>query len=227
MYIKLDEQMQLTVTVREPLYRGDNLNRKLLYLAPMQIGEIDLASATLYLSYIRADGVADIICLERSEEQYNENYYQYTVPVTCKLSKYPGVVCTWISIYAGSAECPKISKSSECVLQIQDSKNMDDYLCDHQLTAIYQAQKKLDETSERMDSDMNILSEKVDEKADNLLYNDETRELQLKSGEELVGDKVIVPADRYAKDIADAIEDEWSGMDEPDGTTDGENWESM
>ena len=104
---------------------------------------------------------------------------------------------------------------------------MDDYLCDHQLTAIYQAQKKLDETSERMDSDMNILSEKVDEKADNLLYNDETRELQLKSGEELVGDKVIVPADRYEKDIADAIEDEWSGMDEPDGTTDGENWESM
>ena len=141
MYIKLDEQMQLTVTVREPLYRGDNLNRKLIYLTPMQIGEIDLASATLYLSYIRADGVADIICLERSEEQYNENYYQYTVPVTCKLSKYPGVVCTWISIYAGSAECPKISKSSECVLQIQDSKNMDDYLCDHQLTAIYQAQK--------------------------------------------------------------------------------------
>ena len=73
MYIKLDEQMQLTVTVREPLYRGDNLNRKLIYLAPMQIGEIDLASAALYLSYIRADGVADIVCLERGDEQYNEN----------------------------------------------------------------------------------------------------------------------------------------------------------
>ena len=77
MYIKLDENMDLVITVNDPIYRGDNLNRKIIYLIPPVIGEVDVLTAELYLSYIRADGVADVVILERMEEKYNENYYQY------------------------------------------------------------------------------------------------------------------------------------------------------
>lgn len=59
-YIKLDDSMNLVITVNEPIYRGDNLNQKIIYLIPLQVGEIDMLTATPYLSYIRADGVADI-----------------------------------------------------------------------------------------------------------------------------------------------------------------------
>ena len=87
---------------------------------------------------MRADGVADVVVLDRSETPYNESYFQYTFPITCKLSKYPGEVCTWIQIYSGTPSNPVIAKTGECMLQVQESKNMDDYLCDHQMTALYQ-----------------------------------------------------------------------------------------
>lgn len=145
-YIKLDENMDLVTTVREPLFRGDNLNRKLVYLIPLTVGDIDMLTAYVYLNYIRADGEPDVVVLERMEEKYNESYYQYTFPVTCKLTKYPGEVCTWMQIYTGTPSNPTIQKTGECMLQIQDSKNMDDYLCDHQVSAIYALQKQVEET---------------------------------------------------------------------------------
>ena len=36
-YIKLDESMNLVMTVNEPIYRGDNLNQKIVYLIPLQV----------------------------------------------------------------------------------------------------------------------------------------------------------------------------------------------
>ncbi|MBQ8619050.1 MAG: hypothetical protein IJ418_16260 [Clostridia bacterium] len=144
-YIKLEDDMSLVITVREPIYRGDNLNQKIRYLLPAKVGDIDILTAYVYLNYIRADGVADVVILERMDEMYNESYYQYAFPVTCKLSKYPGEICTWMQIYTGSLSNPMIAKSSECILQVEDSKNMDDYLCDHQVTAIFQLQKQMEE----------------------------------------------------------------------------------
>lgn len=143
-YIKLEDDMRLVITVRESLYRGDNLNQKIRYLVPKMIGDIDIATAYVYLNYVRADGVADVVILERMEEMYNESYYQFQFPVTCKLTKYPGEVCTWMQIYTGTPSNPTISKSGECMLQILESKNMDDYLCDHQVTAIYQLHKQIE-----------------------------------------------------------------------------------
>lgn len=37
-YIKLDDSMNLVITVNEPIYRGDNLNQKIIYLIPLQVG---------------------------------------------------------------------------------------------------------------------------------------------------------------------------------------------
>lgn len=143
-YIKLEEDMSLVITMKESLYRGDHLNQKIRYLIPLTVGEIDMATASVYLNFIRADGAADVVILERMEESYNESYYQYTFPVNCKLTRFPGEVCTWIQILTGTPSNPTVSKSGECVLQIQDSKNMDDYLCDHQVTALYQLQKQIE-----------------------------------------------------------------------------------
>lgn len=41
LYIKLDDSMNLMVTVNEPIYRGDNLNRKIIYLIPCYVGDFD------------------------------------------------------------------------------------------------------------------------------------------------------------------------------------------
>lgn len=117
-YIKLDSGMNLVVTSREPLYRGDHLSQKLTFLIPTKIGDLDMASATLYLSYIRADGTADIDLLKRGEELYNESYYQFTMPVTSKLTRYAGPVTTFLTIYSGAYNRPRIAKSGECILHM-------------------------------------------------------------------------------------------------------------
>lgn len=144
-YIKLNENMDLVTTVYEPIYRGDNLNQKIIFLLPPTVGEIELDTASVYLSYIRSDGAADVVLLERGETMYREAYYQYTLPVTCKLSRYPGEVCAWIQIYSGTPSNPTVAKTGECTLYVQESKCMDSYFCDHQMTVLYQIQKDVED----------------------------------------------------------------------------------
>lgn len=147
-YIKLDELMTLAITVNGPIYRGDHLAEKIVYLTPKKLNEIDMTGeARLYLSYIRADGTADIVLLNRTDKLYNETYCQFVVPVTCDLTKYPGEVCTWLTVFAESPDCcrPAVAKSGECMLRVMASKSMDAYLDDAKLTALYQMQHMIDE----------------------------------------------------------------------------------
>lgn len=203
--IKLDNDMRLITTVQEPIYRGDNLSRKIRFLVPLTVGEVDVLAARIYLSYIRADGAADIIALERLDDKYNESYYQYVIPVNCKISKYPGELCMWMQIYSGTPSNPTIAKSGECVIQIQESKNIDDYLCDHQTTALYQMQEAIKQKIENINEDITKINEGLVNKADNLTYDDESRRLQLTSGENTVGEPVTIPPDDYANEIIEAV----------------------
>ena len=185
-YIKLDENRDLVMTVSEPIYLGDNLNQKIVYLIPLQVGEIDMKAAIPYLSYIRTDGVVDIVRLDKKEGTYKDAYYQYELPVSCKLSECPGDICTWMQIFAGTPSNPTIAKSGECVLHVNNSKNMDDYVCDHHLSAMYAMQKQIDAA----ENDMASMRETMATKGDNLIYDSDKQELQLSSEGTLVGDAV-------------------------------------
>ena len=189
LYIKLDGDMSLVITVNEPIYRGDNLSQKITYLIPTVVGEIDMLTASVFLSYVRADGVADVVVLDRSETPYKESYFQYTFPINCKLSKYPGEVCTWIQIYSGTPSNPVIAKTGECMLQVQESKNMDDYLCDHQMTALYQLTHTMNTAIEDMN---NTIENAIENKADNIIFNPEDSTIQLSANGVPVGDKIVV-----------------------------------
>lgn len=220
-YIKLGDDMTLNITVNEPIRRGDNLSNKLTFLVPLQLREIDMIGAVVYLCYLRADGSPDIVRLERSEQKYNELYYQYTVPVSCKLTRYPGQVCTWLEVFSGSVSNPTIAKSSECLLFIEDAKNIGDYLCGDQITVLYQMQKEIDSNKESIDSELG-------NKVDGLTYDKDSRKLSLTSNGVSVSEPVVVPSDEYMEDAKDAVEDTWSDMtDTSDDASGSETWEQM
>lgn len=142
-YIKLNEDKTLSITQMDSIYRGEHFSEKVTFLIPKVVGDINVISSKVYLSYIRADSVGDIVILERKSAMYNADYYQFVAPLTCKLTKFPGQVCIWLNIMTGDC-CPAVTvKTGECYIPIEDSKDMDDYLCDHQLTAIYQLHKKI------------------------------------------------------------------------------------
>ena len=162
-YIKLEDSMNLVITVNEPIYRGDNLNQKIIYLA---------------------DGVADIVRLERQSEKYKEAYYQYVFPVSCRLTKFPGEVCSWLQIFSGTPSNPTIAKSGECLLYVEESKNMDDYICDHQLSAIYEMQKKTEDTESNMDA--------IQEEIDKLVKGDDVIHFTSNSGNDPVDEDAVI-----------------------------------
>ena len=162
-YIKLDESMNLCMTKKEPIYRGDHLNRTITYLIPMTVGNIDMERATVYLSYIRADGTADIALLVREDEPYNDRYYKYHLPITCTLSRYAGEICTFLQIFSGPPRHPTIAKSSECFLQVVDSKNMDEYITDRNLRLIYEMQRYMEDKVEKAEKELHERIDKTDE----------------------------------------------------------------
>lgn len=184
-YIKLDENMELSITVNKPIYRGDRLYQKIIYLIPMTVGDIDVQAAAVYLSYIRADGTADIALLTKMDETYNDKYYQYTLPITSTLTRYAGEICSWIQIYAGSPRNPMIAKSGECMLRILESKNMDEYISDRNLSLIYEMQKQMEDKVEQAEKTLTERIDKTDEavaaKADNIVFHKEDSTIQLVS----------------------------------------------
>ena len=186
MFLKWTSDDQLIITSKEPIYRGENLSKKITYLLPLKVGEIDVAEAFVYLCCIRPDGTPDIIMLNRSGELYNASYYQFTLPVTCKLTRYAGELCTWLQIFTGPSSMPTTAKSGECTLQILSSKNVDDYLCDHQISAIYQLSRNVKETNTNVEQ---IVVE-MDSKAEGIIYDDENNTLHLTKDGELIGDPI-------------------------------------
>lgn len=188
-YIKLDESMNLYITKNRPIYRGDHINRTLTYLIPLKIGHIDMLRATVYLSYIRADGTADIDLLNRKDELYNESYYQFTLPVTSRMTRFAGPVTTFLTIYSGPGKKPIVAKSSECMLYIQASTNMDEYISDRNLGLIYDMQRHMERKVEKAEAALNERIDRTDEavanKADNIIFNEEDSTIQLVSTVEI------------------------------------------
>lgn len=196
-YIKLDDQNDLVITAREPIFRGDCLSRKIIFLIPHKVGELDTLASTIYLTYIRADETADVVLLERMEQDYNESYYQYTFPVDCSMTRYPGELVMFLQVFSGSYNNPSISKSGECYLQVIASTNMDEYISDRNLSLIDQMQRYMDGKVEHTESVLNERIDKTDEvvaaKADNIVFNAEDGTLQLVS--------TIPVKDEYGNDM--------------------------
>jgi len=150
-YIKMTADKELQITQSEPIYRGENLHTKMTFLIPHMLGTLDTRTACIYMSYIKADASADVVRMIREELPYDDTYDCYKVPIGCKMTKYPGEVHLWLQIYAGDLVNTVIAKSGECVVRVQNSTNMDDCMCDHQLFAIYQLQKEIEDGDSEWD----------------------------------------------------------------------------
>lgn len=151
-YIKLNDDLSLNITVNEVIHRGDNLSHAITYLVPQTVNdEIDMSSAHIYLCFVCADGSSDMIMLEKSQELYNQTYYQYCLTVPCNITRYAGEVRTWLSITVNEpcveceCECPKMLTSGECTLYVRDVAGGGGYDYNRTLSAITQMQGEIDE----------------------------------------------------------------------------------
>ena len=111
------------------------------------------------------------------------------MPVTSKLTRYAGPVTTFLTIYSGAYNRPRIAKSGECILHIQASTNMDDVITDQHLSLIYSMQRQMEDKVEKAEATLTERIDRTDEavaaKADNIVFNEEDSTIQLVSTVEI------------------------------------------
>lgn len=157
-YIKIDENLNLVTTVAEPIFQGENLSKSVTFLVPKTVGDLSVESSLAYLVYIRADGHADIVYLQRKDEMYDDDYYQYVVPIPERVTRYAGEILLWLEFYSGQASNPIIVKTGPDVMHVTEHHASGDRIDDRELTAIYQLHSKLVEaTSDVSLSDNEII----------------------------------------------------------------------
>lgn len=178
-YIMLDHNRNLVQTQYSPIYKGENLNQKIIFLVPTRIDDIEVVSTTLYLCYVRADGTPNIVILENTGEKYNDYYLQYIIPVRCDMTMFAGEICIWLQLYTGDATDPVIAISDESTLRVLDTESgLDNISKTNPVTALYQIQdiltKNMDELNENMkaiedvSSDISAVKSDVEELRDRL-----------------------------------------------------------
>lgn len=211
--IKMDEAKTLVVTKYASIYKGEKNADAILFLLPKMNGTTDLSETSVFLRYISPDGVGRAEELELNRDEYNESYYQYRLPVGGGLTAQSGIVELWLKILRPNLETVLIT--SPVRVDILESKEIETYLPE-------EAKSQLDSIEEK-------IAKLAREKADGLVYDAETRKLQMTSENERIGDAVVVPGDGYADEIKDAVASVWSDMAEASraAAVNQEEWSDM
>lgn len=189
--IKMEDDKSLLCTIHAKIHQGEKHADTLVFVVPKSYDNVSLSECTMLMRYILPNGVGRSEELSLHPIPYNDNYYQYKLSVASRFTRVPGDITIWLT--ALNFEDEVVLKTGEIVVEVIPSRRIDDYLSDEDVSQI------------------DMLAERVDklqkEKADNFTYDDETRELQLMSGNELIGDVITVPSDKYVRYVQDTVDE--------------------
>lgn len=209
--IKMDEAKTLVTTVYASIYEGEKNGDVIVFLLPKTSGTTNLADTNVFLRYVAPDGVGHSEILDLYPLPYNEGYYQYKLSVGSKFTAKAGSLELWLTAVNGVDEV--ILKSSPIIVEIKEANKIEPYLPDTDKDQL----NRMEEMIAKLEKG----------KADSIIYDAETRQLQLTAENAPIGDAVMVPSDDYGDKLKEAVEDSWSDMDSSEDTQGGEDWADM
>lgn len=213
--IKMNDTKELITTVRGTIYQNEKRADTLVFLIPQKFEERDLADCTLLMRYVLPSGSGRSEEIEMDPEPYNEEYYRYRVKLTTRFTSEYGTVKLWLT--AVGLDNAVVLESGETTVPVLQRKDISEYLSDKDKSQLEQLDEKVTKLQK--------------EKADNVVYDKETRKLRLTAEGVAIGDEVTVPSDDYAGGTGTGGGDGESGWDDMTGTdTDSggdEYWEDM
>lgn len=155
----------------------------------------DMTSASVVLEYLLpVSKKYETEYLTLSDERYNDCFLQYKLPFDTKITSEAGSVelqltFAYTDLDENGNGIQRVRKTSPTTIEIIPISAWSDIIPDSALSALDQRIIKLD-SQMRAFNEMNQII--INEKADNLKYNKETNELQLLSGGNEIGDKVVI-----------------------------------
>lgn len=127
MYIILEDDMDLVVTVSDIIRRGDANSKKIIFLLPQRAGEINTREATIICNCMLPYGFIDTLPLVCDDEPYNDQYDQYVMYITENMSSSAGPVYMWLEIVAQNDNDVRRAITGECLINIEETHNIDEY----------------------------------------------------------------------------------------------------
>lgn len=192
--ILVENDNSLYGSCKSKIMQREKLFNKLWFLVEPHYNGYDMSQCTVTMRYllpISKEFVTETLVL--SEERY-EDYLKYVLPIDTNLTKEWGdielnLTFTMVDVDDNGNIVHRVRKTDNHILNITQLPDWDSFVPDAALSAIdqriimTQAQiKRVEEMNQTI----------INEKADNIKYNENTNELQLLSGEKEIGDKVTL-----------------------------------
>ena len=169
----------------------DNL---IFVVNPIYRNTYDMTNATVMLEYVRPiSRKYETEILTLSDERYN-GFLQYKLPFDTNLTAEHGslelqLTFVYTDLDAYGEGIQRVRKTSPTTIDIIPISAWSDIIPDSALSAIDERLIKLDAQIRAMDEMNQVI---IDNKADNIKYNENTNELQLLSGDKEIGNKVTL-----------------------------------
>lgn len=174
MYIKMNDDKSLSVTVPTTIYRGERKADLITFLVPSQYEDINLADCAMILRYIQPDGTGKSEPLAYLPEMY-KTYLQFSTVVNTRFSAQAGMVTLWLTAIGDDGV---VLKTGEVMIEISPSKDVQDYLCQEDLDQLDQLMAQIEALSAR--------------KADDMIFHEEDSTVQLLADGEEIGRRIPI-----------------------------------
>jgi len=194
MYVILvNEDNTLCTTKRERIMQRSKLVNELWFLVNPDYNGVDMSACTVHMEYklpVSKKYCDEILVL--SEDRYKD-HLKYVLPFDTKLTAEAGDIEIQLTFLYVDLENGKpvqrARKISSTTITIHPIAAWSDLIPDDVLTP-------LDQRIIQIDAQLKALSDTAEaihnEKADDIEYNPNTKEMQLKSGDKLIGKKVVL-----------------------------------
>lgn len=226
--ILINDDDSLYGSHKEVIMQRSKLVEKLCFIVhPIYRNDYDMTDSTVTLEYVLPiSRKYNTVNLVLSEERYNDCYLVYKLPFDTNLTSEAGdlelqLTFTYVELDENGIDVQHVRKTSSTIIHITPIAAWSDIIPDSALSALDQRLIKLDAQMRALD-EMN--QSIINEKADNIKYNEETNELQLLSGQNAIGDKVTLKSSEESlKDGVPIIDLDGTSGDSDMPTEDDDN----
>lgn len=175
MYIKMNGDKSLIVTIPTTIYRGEVGADAMVFLIPNTYEDVEVANCSVLIRYIGPDEIGHSEQLKMLPEMYN-GYLQYSLTIDTDMTATAGSMTLWLSCI--SYQDVVVFKTGELEVEIKPSKEIESYMPPEDLDQL-----------DRLSFEVSDLKRT---KADNLIYDAEDGSLQLSASGIPIGDEVSV-----------------------------------
>lgn len=178
MYIKMNDDKSLVVTIPTTIYRGENNADLITFLVPAEYEGKNVADCAMLMRYINPDNVGKSEALSYKPEMY-KGYLQYSTVANTKITSLDGDITVWLTALDNNDAV--VLKTGEALVTINPSKDIADYM----------SQEDMDQL-DRLEAQVEEL---MKQKADNIVFHEEDNTIQLVAQGVEIGDRIAIAVD--------------------------------